>query len=124
MTGLPSMMWMSDIAANGPIPSSRPARTLTTAWLTRVMSGNGPERAMTWPMASGSVIGPTGGSLFGVAWPPSATAGCEADMRAPFVGAMDGVDVWPCGPDDGAREAHASGRDGLAAHGSMTSRSG
>ena len=75
------MMWMSDIAANGPMPSSRPASTLTTAWLTRVMSGNRPERAMTCPMASGSVIGATGGSPV-LAGAPLVVVGC-LDMRGP-----------------------------------------
>src|SRR4051812_47885655 len=45
---------MSDIAANGPMPSSRPAMTLTTAWLARVMSGNRPDLAMIRPTAIGS----------------------------------------------------------------------
>ena len=108
MTGLPSMMWMSDIAANGPMPSSRPARTLTTAWLTRVMSGNRPERAMTWPMASGSVIGPTGGSLVETAAPPLAAAGRDGDMRTPFRGAMDGMGASPRG-EAAARDERAPG---------------
>jgi hypothetical protein len=50
------MMWMSDIAANGPMPSSRPARIFTIAWLTRRMSGNSPERAMICPSAIGSSL--------------------------------------------------------------------
>src|SRR3954469_11060343 len=109
MTGLPSMMWMSDIAAKGPMPSSRPARTLTTAWLTRLMSGNRPERAMTWPMASGSVMGPTGGSLVDGTEPPLAGAGRDGDMRTPFRGAMDGMGASAGGRGDGARRARADG---------------